>query len=150
MTGVAAAHSELRRAVAPGAAWAGLRDHDRIHGVHVLTSACIVRQGLPSFDGATNSYVRDWVTLRLPWLLLAMNTVVLLISSVTMEFARRQGGAQAALAPVKSIPGVSLGEEKAFPWLGITVLFGIGFLAGQWLAVASCMLADFFVDTNPR
>ena len=25
-----------------------------------LTSAYVVRQGLPTFDGATNSYVRDW------------------------------------------------------------------------------------------
>ena len=90
-----------------------------------LTSAYIVRQGLPTFDGASNSYVRDWGRVDLPWLLLAINTAVLLISSVTMEFARRKAALQAALAPVKSIPGISLGNEKSFPWLGITVLLGV-------------------------
>jgi heme/copper-type cytochrome/quinol oxidase subunit 3 len=58
-----------------------------------LTSAYVVRQGLPTFDGATNSYVRDWGQVQLPWLLLAINTALLLISSVTMEFARREIGA---------------------------------------------------------
>src|SRR5579864_5263321 len=46
-----------------------------------LTSAYIVRQGLPTFDGASNSYVRDWGRVDLPWLLLAINTAILLISS---------------------------------------------------------------------
>ena len=99
-----------------------------------LTSAYLVRQGLPTFDGASNTYVRDWGRVDLPWLLLAINTVVLLVSSVSMELARRQAALQAALAPVKSIPGISLGNERSFPWLGITVLLGFGFLAGQWLA----------------
>src|SRR5271169_4823576 len=87
-----------------------------------LTSAYIVRQGLGTFDGSSNSYVRDWGRVDLPWLLLAINTAVLLNSSVSMEFARRRAALQAALAPVKSIPGVSLGNEKSFPWLAITVL----------------------------
>src|SRR5579864_1457265 len=68
-----------------------------------LTSAYIVRQGLPTFDDASKSYVRDWGEVRLPWLLLAINTSLLLISSATMEGARRQITRQAALAPVRSI-----------------------------------------------
>jgi cytochrome c oxidase subunit 3 len=115
-----------------------------------LTSAYIVRQGLPTFDGASNSYVRDWGRVDLPWLLLVMNTAVLLGSSVSMEFARRKAAREAALAPVKSIPGVSLGNEISFPWLGITVLLGIGFLAGQWLAWGELHARGFFVDTNPN
>jgi cytochrome c oxidase subunit 3 len=115
-----------------------------------LTSARIVRRGLPTFDGASNTYVRDWGRVDLPWLLLAINTAVLLVSSVTMEFARRKAAREAALAPVKSIPGVSLGNEKSFPWLGITVLLGIGFLAGQWLAWGELHARGFFVDTNPN
>jgi cytochrome c oxidase subunit 3 len=115
-----------------------------------LTSAYIVRQGLPTFDGASNSYVRDWGRVDLPWLLLAINTAILLVSSATMEFARRQAALQAALAPVKSIPGVSLGNEKSFSWLGITVLLGISFLVGQWLAWGELHARGFFVDTNPN
>jgi len=115
-----------------------------------LTSAYVVRQGLPTFDGATNSYVRDWGMVELPWQLLAINTALLLISSLTMEFARRGITRQAALAPLKSIPGISLGNEKSFPWLGITVLLGLGFLAGQWLAWGELKGRGFFVNTNPN
>ena len=114
-----------------------------------LTSAYIFRRGLPTFDGGLNSYVRDWGSVQLPWVLLGMNTLILLVSSVTMEFARRKTAMQAALAPVKSIPGVSLGEEKNFPWLGITVLLGIAFLVGQFLAWGELHHRGFYVDTNP-
>jgi cytochrome c oxidase subunit 3 len=115
-----------------------------------LTSAYVVRQGLPTFDGASNSYVRDWGRVDLPWLLLAINTAVLLVSSVTIELARRNAARQAALAPVKSIPGVSLGREDSFPWLGITVVLGIAFLVGQWLAWRELHARGFFVNTNPN
>jgi cytochrome c oxidase subunit 3 len=115
-----------------------------------LTSAYVVRQGLPTFDGATNSYVRDWGQVQLPWLLLAINTALLLISSLTMEFARRDIKRRAALAPLQSMPGISLGEEKSFPWLGVTVLLGFGFLVGQWLAWGELKARGFFVDTNPN
>jgi cytochrome c oxidase subunit III len=115
-----------------------------------LTSAYIVRQGLPTFDNATNTYVRDWGEVNLPWILLAINTGVLLVSSLTMEGARRGITRQAALAPVRSIPGVSLGEEKSFPWLGMTVVLGFGFLVGQWLAWKELENRGFFVSTNPN
>lgn len=114
-----------------------------------LTSAYIFRRGLPTFDGSINSYVHDWGNVPLPWTLLGINTLILLVSSATMEFARRKAARQAALAPVHSIPGVSLGEEKNFPWLGITVVLGLSFLAGQWLAWGELHNRGFFVDTNP-
>jgi cytochrome c oxidase subunit 3 len=115
-----------------------------------LTSAYVVRQGLPTFDGTTNTYVRDWGMVQLPWLLLGINTALLLISSATMEAARRSMARRAALAPLASIPGVSLGEEKNFPWLGVTVLLGFGFLVGQWMAWGELKARGFFVDTNPN
>lgn len=115
-----------------------------------LTSAYVVRQGLPTFDAISNSYVRDWGRVDLPWLLLAINTAVLLVSSVTMELARRNAARDAALAPVKSIPGVSLGSEDSFPWLGITIVLGIAFLAGQWLAWGELHARGFYVNTNPN
>jgi cytochrome c oxidase subunit 3 len=115
-----------------------------------LTSAYVVRQGLPTFDGATNSYVRDWGQVQLPWLLLAINTALLLVSSLTMEFARRDIKRRAALAPLQTMPGISLGEDKSFPWLGATVLLGFAFLVGQWLAWGELKARGFFVDTNPN
>ena len=114
-----------------------------------LTSAYIFRRGLPTFEGESNNYVRDWSSVQLPWLLLGINTALLLVSGVTMEFARRNAARRAALAPVESIPGVSLGNERSFPWLGLTVLLGVGFLAGQWLAWGELHRSGFYVDTNP-
>jgi len=114
-----------------------------------LTSAYVFRRGLPTFDGTINSYVRDWGNVELPWTLLGINTAVLLLSSLTMELARRKAARQAALAPVSSIPGILLGEERNLPWLGVTVVLGLAFLVGQWLAWGELHNRGFYVDTNP-
>jgi cytochrome c oxidase subunit III len=114
-----------------------------------LTSAYVVRRGLPTFDDNTRTYLRDWGSVQLPWLLLAINTAILVLSSLTMEGARRSIARRAALAPVQSIPGVSLGEERSFPWLGITVVLGLGFLVGQWMAWGELKARGFLVSTNP-
>ena len=115
-----------------------------------FTSALLVRKGLPSFDAQTNTYARDWIAISLPWTLLWVNTAVLLLSSVTMEFARRAIARRAALAPVQSIPGVSLGDERRFPWLGATVVLGLGFLAGQLLVWRILHEHHVLVNTNPN
>jgi len=114
-----------------------------------LTSAYIVRQGLPTLDEKANQYVHDWLPVNLPWLVLLVNTVVLITSSVTMERARRDVARESALAPVCSIPGVSVGKERRFPWLGLTVVLGIMFLFGQWTAWQELEYRGFFLATSP-
>ncbi len=114
-----------------------------------LTSAYIVRQGLPTLDENTSKYIHDWLPVSLPWLILLLNTLVLLVSSVTMELARRSVTREFALAPVRSIPGVSLGVEKRFPWLGLTILLGMMFLVGQWMAWRELEYRGFFLATSP-
>jgi cytochrome c oxidase subunit 3 len=114
-----------------------------------FTSAYIVRQGLPTFDPNTNTVVHDWIPVRLPTLLFLVNTCVLLLSSVTIERARRQLARQVALEPVQSIPGVSLGTERKFPWLALTIILGLCFLAGQWLAWSDLAARGFYVATGP-
>jgi len=113
-----------------------------------ITSAYVVRQGLPTFDEKTNSYVRDWIPVQLPLGLLLLNTGLLAASSLTAEFARRQITRQAALAPVRSIPGVSLGDERGFPWLYVTVLLGAAFLVGQWMAWQELAARGFYMATS--
>ncbi len=114
-----------------------------------FTSAYIMRQGLPTLDPRTNTVVRDWVPVELPTLLFLINTGVLLLSSVTAEFARRQLARQVALEPVRSIPGVSLVRERKIPWLALTIILGLGFLTGQWLAWKELAARGFYVATGP-
>ena len=114
-----------------------------------FTSALIFRQGVPTLDERTGQYIHDWLQVNLPIPLLLVNTFILLVSSVTMELARRQVTRQAALAPVRSIPGVSVGDERGFPWLYVTVVLGLGFLAGQWMAWRELADRGFSVATSP-
>src|SRR5215470_10978174 len=68
-----------------------------------FTSAYVVRQGLPTLDPRTNQLVRDWIPVKLPALLF-LNTVVLLLSSVGMELARRQTKLAAAARSPREVP----------------------------------------------
>ncbi len=95
------------------------------------TAVYLVRRGFLSPDFATDDYIRNWAPVQLPWLILLANTAVLIASSITIDFARRAITREAALAPVQSIPGISLGEERHFPWLALTTVLGFLFLAGQ-------------------
>ncbi len=114
-----------------------------------FTAAYLVRRGFLTFDLGSDTYVRTWLPVLLPWPLLLLNTAVLIASSVTMEFARRDITRQAALAPVKSIPGISLGDERHLPWLGLTTLLGAAFLAGQLFIWSRLGARGFHLDTGP-
>lgn len=114
-----------------------------------FTSAYIVRQGLPTLDEKSGQYVRDWISVNLPLSLLLVNTFLLLVSTFTMEMARRQMARRAVLTPLQSIPGVTVGEEKRLPWLAITVVLGFGFLAGQWMAWRTLASHGVYVSTTP-
>jgi cytochrome c oxidase subunit 3 len=98
-----------------------------------FTVVYLVRRGFLSFDMANEAYVRNWVPVVLPWSLLLANTLVLVASSITIDLARRSITREAALDPLKSIPGISLGAERRAPWLALTTGLGSLFLAGQLL-----------------
>lgn len=98
-----------------------------------FTAVYLAHRGFLSFDLSRNAYVREWVPVLLPWPILFVNTAILVVSSVTIDLARREITREAALAPVQSIPGISLGEERRFPWLALTTVLCLLFLAGQLL-----------------
>jgi cytochrome c oxidase subunit 3 len=100
----------------------------------ILTVVYIARQNTVAMDPRSHTSTRHWIQVNLPVGQLLLNTFVLLLSSFTIEMARRQLKRAVALAPVQSIPGVSLGKEFRMPWLGITVFLGLCFLAGQFQA----------------
>ena len=113
-----------------------------------FTSAYVVRQGLPSLDPRTATLVRDWIPVTLPGLLL-INTFVLVLSSVSMELARRQTRSRAAVASVATHPRASVGEAMSLPWLSITLVLGLAFLFGQWGAWKQLAANGYYVATTP-
>jgi cytochrome c oxidase subunit 3 len=113
-----------------------------------FSSAYVVRQGLPTLDPRTNTLVRDWIPVTLPKLLL-INTGVLILSSVFMELARRQIKGQATRVPPTSASEVSAGDQTRIPWLSMTLVLGLAFLFGQWMAWRQLAANGFYVATTP-
>lgn len=89
-----------------------------------FTAAMIIRRG-----GS------DWVSVPLPravW----VNTVLLVLSTVAVELARR--------AVRKDVPGAGV------RWLGLGVLLGVLFLAGQVVAWLAWVDQGVFLPTSPH
>src|SRR3984893_91575 len=113
-----------------------------------FTSAYVVRQGLPTLDPGTNLLLHDWFPVPLPRLLI-INTGVLLISSVTMELARRQAARKTALTQIVSVSGRSVEAKMEISWLALTVVLGFTFLIGQWMAWRELAAGGFYVASSP-
>jgi cytochrome c oxidase subunit 3 len=96
-----------------------------------LTSALFVREGSAS----------DWQHLALPSILYA-NTLVLLLSSLTVEMARR---AFAARTIIEGRPAT-----LALAWLVLTFALGLLFVAGQYEAWRQLAAHGLFLATNPN
>jgi cytochrome c oxidase subunit III len=108
-----------------------------------FTAVYLIRREFLSLDVSSGGYTKTWTPVQLPWTLLLANTAVLLLSSITIDLARREITREAALAPVQSIPGISLGDERRFPWLAVTTVLGIAFLAGQLFVWSKLSSAGF-------
>jgi cytochrome c oxidase subunit III len=89
-----------------------------------FTSAMVVRKGLST----------DWVRTTLPHILY-LNTLILIASSVTLEFSRR------ALADGRA--------DRFTLWLYTTVGLGLAFVAGQFTAWRQLAERGVFLSTNP-
>jgi cytochrome c oxidase subunit III len=111
-----------------------------------FSSAYVVRQGLPTLDPRTNLLLHDWYPVPLPRLLL-INTGVLLISTFTMELARRQ--ARKALAQPEAEPRLSSDADEKVSWLALTAVLGLGFLTGQWMVWRELAASGFYVSSSP-
>ncbi|MGC1362293.1 MAG: cytochrome c oxidase subunit 3 [Silvibacterium sp.] len=110
-----------------------------------LVSAFFVRQSSGHFDVHEN-YINDWRPLVVPHILW-LNTAVLLLSSATMEMARRQLFHEIDVMD----EWLGLGRpavKRAAPWLVATLGLGLMFLAGQWIAWEQ-LLREGFRFTSP-
>lgn len=119
----------------------------------IFTATFVLRRWFedwPEVDSSVPVRVAHWTHLQLPYGLLFFNTLLLLLSSAAMELARRQVTKRAALAPVERIPGVSLGQERNWPWLAATIVLGCGFVAGQVLAWHRMAARGIYLATTPN
>lgn len=111
-----------------------------------IVSAFFVSQASGRFD-AYNNYINEWLPTAIPPVLW-LNTAVLVLSSVTMEIARRR------MFEEKHVMEEWFGlgkptSARAMPWLSATVFLGFVFLAGQWLAWQQLAVQHVFFRTNP-
>src|SRR5882672_842693 len=96
-----------------------------------FTSALFVRQGSAA----------DWTHITVPSILYA-NTLALLVSSATLQMARR------------AIPAVPATESRAprrgLGWLLVTLALGFVFIAGQYEAWRRLAAQGLYLATNPN
>jgi cytochrome c oxidase subunit 3 len=83
------------------------------------------------FDPFTGKFTSTWVSTPLPIVLLALNTLVLLSSSLTAEKARRAAALETVLMPVSRIPGIAPIRQMSVTWVKATAALGVAFLLGQ-------------------
>lgn len=112
-----------------------------------LVSAFFVRQSTGHFDVHDN-FINDWRPLAVPRILW-LNTAVLLLSGATMEMARRHLFREVDVMD----EWLGLGRpavKRAAPWLAATLVLGLGFLAGQWIAWEQLVHEGFrFMSADP-
>jgi cytochrome c oxidase subunit 3 len=113
-----------------------------------FTTAYLVRKAGAVWDPARNEFIGKWVPTNLPFDILLMNTGILLISSLTLEVARRRAAEDVALAPIANIPGIHVSENRSLPWVWATVVLGLAFLVGQYLAWRQLRLSHINIETN--
>jgi len=110
----------------------------------VLVLLFYARQSGTSFDPANMRQVGDWKPILLPSILF-LNTAALLLSSLTMEVARRSIFREIDVLE----EWLGLGTpalRRTLPWLGATLLLGMLFLAGQMLAWRQLTAQGFAFD----
>lgn len=107
----------------------------------------ILRLGYAHWDHDLRQSVRDPHPLTLPYIRLFINSFVLVMSSVTLDLARRGLLAKSEF----TVMGIAPPKFKTeFPWLGITVLLGFAFLIGQILVWNIMREQGIYLSSNTR
>jgi cytochrome c oxidase subunit III len=110
----------------------------------MLVVLFFARQAGAHMDLATHEQIDDWHPVLLPPILY-LNTAVLVLSSLTMELARRNIFREIDVLE----EWLGLGHpalHRTLPWLGATLALGTLFLAGQWTAWKQLTAEGFAFD----
>jgi cytochrome c oxidase subunit 3 len=97
-----------------------------------LVASFFVLQSSTHIDPRTQQFVNTWHAVPIPRILW-WNTLVLMLSTVSMELARRHMFREVDVMD----EWLGLGKpaaRRAFPWVTLTFLLGVAFLTGQWIA----------------
>lgn len=111
-----------------------------------LTVAYLARQGMGPYDPDHLQNIHDWKPMQLPYRQLWINSLLLVLSSVCLEVARRSMEKKAEFAVMGIVPPRS---GMDLPWLGFTLLLGFGFLGGQLLVWNGLRAQGVFRHANP-
>jgi len=113
----------------------------------VLVVIFYARQASMHMDPRTLRQIGDWHPILLPLPILFLNTAVLLLSSLTMEQARRHIFREFDVLE----EWLGLGRpaiRRTLPWVGATLLLGCAFLAGQFAAWRQLKAQGFAFDES--
>ncbi len=111
-----------------------------------IVSAFFVTKHSGHFD-AYNRWINPWLPIEIPSILW-LNTIMLLLSSVTVEFARR--GIFREIDILEEWFGMGKPtRRKVLPWLIASVLFGCMFLWGQYVAWKQLAMQRISYANNP-
>jgi len=106
-----------------------------------------LRRGQTVFDMATQTYIAVWKPISIPRLLW-WNTLLLVLSSVALELARREYFRDEAL--MEEWLGLTRSTlRRAFPWQVLGIVFAVGFIAGQLDAWAKLRAQGVFLGSGP-
>lgn len=111
-----------------------------------IVSAFFVSQSSGHYN-AYNQYINEWLPTVIPPILW-LNTAVLLLSSVAIEIARRTMFRENDVMD----EWLGLGKpvtRRAIPWVAATIVLGLVFLIGQWIAWRQLALQHVFFRSNP-
>src|SRR5580698_4765411 len=111
-----------------------------------LVAVFYARQAATHMDPRTMQQIGDWHPVLLPRILL-LNTVVLLLSTLTMELARRHIFREFDVLE----EWLGLGRpalRRTLPWIAVTLALGLAFLAGQFTAWRQLTAQGFAFDQS--
>ena len=111
-----------------------------------LVSAFFVHQGAVHFD-AHDNYISDWRPIPLPFAFW-ISTGLLLLSSVTVEFGRRQIFREVDVIEEWLGLGRPMGR-RTWPWLAATAALGIAFLLSLSAGWRELRAAGFTMRATP-
>lgn len=112
-----------------------------------LSLGYLWRRGQTIFDPATQTYVSVWKAISVPRLLW-WNTLLLVLSSVALELARREYFRDETLME-EWLGLVRSTLRRALPWQLLGLLFAAGFVAGQFQAWGKLRAQGVFLGSGP-